>query len=155
MEIRRAYLAMVKEFPGGADALSGALGLSRDAMENRIYERKGQGVLVDTALQMQAFTGTAHFAEAVSRATGGVHLQLPPGLNLDNVDLGGKFHELYAKLGAFSARYAEATSDNEIDRKEKADLTGLVDEIHQTLAELLFVSFKVFCAKSDQAAGQK
>ena len=33
---------MIRAFPVGWDAMAGALGMSRDALENRIYERKGQ-----------------------------------------------------------------------------------------------------------------
>lgn len=64
MNIRKAYLAMIKEYPGGWDAMSAALGMTRDALENRIYERKGQSVLVETALQMQIFSASSHFADA-------------------------------------------------------------------------------------------
>lgn len=77
MEIKKAYLAMIKEYPGGWDAMSAALGMTRDALENRIYERKGQSVLVETALQMQLFSASTHFAEAVSQVSGGVFMKLP------------------------------------------------------------------------------
>ena len=56
--MRKAYLSMIRAFPGGWDAMAGALGMSRDALENRIYERKGQSVLVETALQMQQFSSS-------------------------------------------------------------------------------------------------
>ena len=150
MEIRKAYLSMIKDFPGGADSLSAGLGMTRDALENRVFERKGQRLSVDTAMQMQAFSGSTHFAEAIARATGGVFLKLPDVVDVGNVDLSRKFHELYTELGAFSQRYAEATDDNKITRKEKADLTAIADEMHKTLQELLQISFQVFCVNGGE-----
>lgn len=41
VNIRQSYLAMIKNYQGGWDAMAGALGMSRDALVNHIYERKG------------------------------------------------------------------------------------------------------------------
>lgn len=150
MEIRQSYLAMIKGFSGGWDAMVGALGMSRDALENRIYERKGQGVLVETALQLQAFSGTTYFAEAVATASGGTFLKLPLDVATDNEPLLKKFNKLVAHLGTFSARFSEATADDEIDKREAADLTAIADEMHKTLAELLALSFRIYCRQEAQ-----
>lgn len=145
MEIRKSYLSMIKAFAGGWDAMTGALGMSRDALENRIYERKGQGILVETALQLQAFSGTTYFAEAVAAASGGTFVKLPADVSTDNVVLGQKFHELYAELGTFSQHFSAATADDEIDRREAADLTAIADEMHKTISELLALTFRIYC----------
>lgn len=144
MEIRQAYLAMIKAFPGGWDAMVGALGAtSRDALENRIYERKGQGVLVETALQMQKFSSTTCFAEAVAAASGGTFVKLPEA-EVHNEDLTKKFNELYAELGKFSRDFNEATADDVIDRREELLLAADVDEMHKTLSELLGLVLRVY-----------
>jgi hypothetical protein len=134
---------MIKAFPGGWDALVGALGMSRDALENRIYERKGQGVLVETALQMQKFSSTTYFAEAVSAASGGTFVKLPD-IELHNDDLMKKFNELYAELGKFSRDFNQATADEQIDRREEAILAADVDQMHKTLSELLGLVLRVY-----------
>ncbi|MET3134987.1 hypothetical protein AAKU55_005290 [Oxalobacteraceae bacterium GrIS 1.11] len=145
MEIRKAYLEMIKKFPGGWDAICGALAMTRDALENRIYERKGQGVLVDTAMQVQKFSGTTYFAEAVAAASGGTFVKLPDDISADNELLNKKFHDLYAELGLFSSHFSDATADDVIDKREKADLTAIADEMHKTLSELLALTFRIYC----------
>ena len=143
MDIRKSFLSMIKAFPGGWDAIACALGMSRDALENRIYERKGQGVLVETALQMQKFSNTTHFAEAVAAQSGGTFVKLPE-VEIENVDLLKKFNELYAELGRFSSDFNLATADDQIDRREEALLRSDADRMHKTLSELVALTMRVY-----------
>lgn len=145
MEIRKAYLAMIKEYPGGWDAMSAALGMTRDALENRIYERKGQSVLVETALQMQRFSNSTHFAEAVAQVSGGVFMKLPEQGEHDREELLAKFNELYAELGDLSVKFKVSVEDGEIDKRERADLTDVGQHIHRTVEELLTLTFQIYC----------
>jgi hypothetical protein len=145
VEIRKSYLAMIRAYPGGWDAMAAALGMSRDALENRIYERKGQSVLVETALQIQQFSGTAHFAEAVAQLSGGVFMRFPDQGNQDRDELLAKFNELYAELGDLSVKFKVSVEDGEIDKRERADLTDAGQHIHRTVEELLALTFKIYC----------
>lgn len=145
MEIRKAYLSMIRAFPGGWDAMAGALGMSRDALENRIYERKGQSVLVETALQMQQFSSTTHFAEAVAQLSGGLFMKLPEQSSEDREELLAKFNELYAELGDLSIKFKVSVEDGEIDKRERADLTDVGQHIHRTVEELLTLTFQIYC----------
>ncbi len=153
MEIRKSYLSMIKSFNGGWDAICGALCMSRASLENRIYERKGQGVDVELAMQMQAFSGTTLFAEAVASASGGAFVKLPEVCGVDNDALLAKFNQLHSKLGLLSQRFSEYTEDNEIDSRERADLTAIGDEIHRTMQELLAITFRIYCC--DEVKTQK
>lgn len=145
MEIRKAYLEIAKAMPGGWDALSAALGMTRSALENRVYERKGQGILVDTALQMQAFVGGTQFAQAVAVESGGTFVKLPVDLSDQNESIGKKFRELSVRFGELAKRYDEATEDGEIDLRERADLEAIGAGIHRVVEEVLALSFRVHC----------
>ena len=145
MEIKKAYLAMIKEYPGGWDAMAAALGMTRDALENRIYERKGQSVLAETALQMQQFSTSTHFAEAVAQVSGGVFMKLPQHADHDRDELLAKFNELYSELGDLSGKVREYVKDDEIDRRERADLSDVGQHIHRTVEELLTLTFQIYC----------
>jgi hypothetical protein len=127
---------MIKAFPGGWDAMVGALGMSRDALENRIYERKGQGVLVETARQLQAFSGTTHFAEAIATASGGVFVKLPDDLDGDNDEMWSKAQQLQIELGRFFEDVKKATADGVIDEREQAVLDADEARVHKVMAEL-------------------
>lgn len=151
VNIKQAYLGMIKAFPGGWDAMAGALGFSRDALENRIYERKGQDLHVQTALQMQSFSGTSLFAEAVAAASGGTFLKLPEVGEVDNEDISTKFHELYAELGELSVEFQKATKDGEVDKREKERINEVVDRMHKTMDELRTLTFRVYCHETKAA----
>lgn len=127
--------------------MAAALGMSRDALENRIYERKGQSPLVETALQMQAFSSTTFFAEAVAHQSGGVFVKLPDGIHFDQEELLTKFNELYSEIGQLSGDFREFTQDGEIDPKESAQLSEHGQKIHRAVQELLGLAFSIYCRK--------
>lgn len=152
VELKQAYQRMIKAFPGGWDAMAGALGMSRMCLENRIYERKGQSLLVETAIQMQHTSGTTFFADAVAQLSGGVFMRLPEHSNIDREELLTKFNELYSELGELSTKFKESVADGEIDNRERADLTDVSQHIHRTVEELMALTFRIYCREQ---RGQK
>lgn len=99
MELRLAYQLMINTFPGGLDAMCAALNMTREDIENCLDERKGQAVLVKTALQMQSMSGTTHFAEVIAELSGGVFIKKPDHCGSGSAEFRDKFNELYAHLG--------------------------------------------------------
>lgn len=128
--------------------MSAALGMTRDSLENRIYERRGQSVWTETDLQMQKFSGTTHFAEAIATLSGGTFVKLPCVQHVDNDDLLVKFNELHVELGELSRRFADSTKDGEIDAREEASLRAVGDDIHRTMEELLALTFRIYCRRT-------
>ena len=146
MDIRKSFLNMINAIEGRWDAAATHLGMSRSSLENRVYERKGQQVSTDDALQLQMLSDTKHFAEAVAARSGGVFVELPGlGEEIDNDEILGKFLDLTQHFGALARRHAEATEDGEVDAKEKADLIAIGQKIHQSVEELLAGTFHVYC----------
>ena len=143
--MRKTYLSMIKATPGGWDVMCAALGMSRQGLENRVYERKGQTVSVNLALQMQAVSQTTLFAEAVALAGDGVFMRLPKSDAVGNDELLDKFNKLYAELGDLSGKFRDFTRDKAIDAVEQRSLTGVGQHIHRTVEELLALTFRVFC----------
>ncbi len=75
--IKSAIKAMCQSMSGGYAAMAAALGLSsRAALENRIYEVKGQRVSTEEAMMMQRIADSTAFAEAVAAESGGVFVPL-------------------------------------------------------------------------------
>ena len=145
MAARKCYLEMIRAYPGGWEAMAAALGMSKDALENRIYERKGQSVTVHIAEQMQAFSGTTRFAECVSQEVGGVFLKLPPPSDIGNDELLAEFNLLYAEVGDLSRKFSLYVADNEITITERADLDDVAQQIHRTVEKLLALTYRVYC----------
>ncbi len=147
MDFKESYLRMIRSMSGGWGAMCGALGMTRNMLENRIYERTGQGVLVETAMLMQKFAGTTHFAEAVASASGGTFVMLPELGCADNDAISSKFHELYQELGELSKTYTGATADDQIDKAERKALQANAARIHKVVQELLGLTFQVYDPK--------
>jgi hypothetical protein len=143
MELLPAYQEMIKVH--GWVGTAATLGMTRSALEARVYEVKGSGMRVETALLIQAHSGTTHFAEAVAKATGGIYVDLPNGEGINGMVLEEKFHELYGELGALSRTYSAATKDGEIDAGERAQLEAISDQMHKTMKELVGLMFHIYC----------
>lgn len=139
----------------GWNGTAATLGMTKSQLEARVYEVKGSGMRVDTALLIQTYSGTSHFAQAVAAATGGVFVQLPEGEGVTGEELHGKFHELYVELGRLSATYTEAIADGEINRREREDLEEVAQQMHKTTQELMALMFQIYCrpAVAGQQAG--
>lgn len=144
VNFKQSYLAMIRAFPGGWDAIVGALGMSRDALENRIYERKGQGVAVDLAMLMQTFSATTHFAEAVATASGGTFVKLPDDLSCANECMMAKSHTLYIELGQYFKDIREATADDVIDKGERLVLDASAARVHKVMGELHALTLRLY-----------
>lgn len=143
MDLLSAYQDMIKVH--GWNGTAATLGMARSALEARVYEVKGSGMRVTTALLIQAHAGTTHFAQAVASASGGVFIQLPEGEGVTAEELHSKFHELYVELGRLSATYTAAIQDGEIDRREREDLEDIAQEMHKTTQELMALMFQIYC----------
>ncbi|MBC7860305.1 MAG: hypothetical protein H7Z39_16350 [Burkholderiaceae bacterium] len=135
----------------GWNGTAATLGLTKSALEARVYEVKGSGMRVDTALLIQAYAGTSHFAQAVAAASGGVFVALPDVGAIDGDDLQAKFHELYAELGLLSQTYSAAIKDGEIDAYERAALDDIAQKMHRTMKELMATMFQVYCQPGARA----
>ena len=143
MELLSCYQEMIKVH--GWNGTAATLNMTKSQLEARVYEVKGSGMRVDTALLIQAYAGTTHFAQAIAAASGGVFVELPQAGGVRGVGLHDKFHELYVELGRLSAAYTEAIEDDEIDLRERAGLDAISQEMHKTVQELMALMFQIYC----------
>lgn len=146
MDFLKAYQEMIKVH--GWAGTAATLGMAKSALEARVYEIKGSGMRVDTAMLIQAHAGTKHFAQAVAHASGGVYVDLPTAECAHSEDLEAKFHELVCELGNLSKTYGEAKRDGEIDSRERAALEGIAQQMHKTIQELMGLMFHVYCRQA-------
>lgn len=125
--MRKAYLNMIRQFPGGWDAMVGALGVTRSALESRIYERKGQTMSVHTAMAMQALSGTTEFAEAVARESGGVFMPVVQFEGISDMELLDAYMRVIEQEGQIAKDFRDALADGKIERHEYETLRNDVD----------------------------
>lgn len=143
MSLRKAYQSMIKV--QGLPDTATLMDMTESALDNRMYERKGQEFTVRQALRMQTISKTSLFAEAIAEESGGTFVKLPEPGEIDNESLFAKFNELHAELGQLSAEFAADTKDGEIDDRERARLEAIGADIHRTMQELMALTFRVYC----------
>ncbi len=150
MNVRHANLKMIKSFPGGKDALAVAMGMTIHAFDNRLYNRKGQDFTADEELQIQSFSGTTFFADAVASLSGGVFVELPDVSDIGNDELLEKWNALYAKVGEFSGKFSRAISDDVVDQRERQDLSAAGEGVNKLVQELLALTFRIYCKQHEK-----
>ncbi|WP_374557971.1 YmfL family putative regulatory protein [Aquitalea pelogenes] len=144
-DLRHCFQQMCRAMPGGWAAMAAAIGLSKDGLENRVYERKGQRVDVHEALQMQAFSSTTLFAEAVAAESGGVFIPLPSVDGVDVEEIHTVYMELVDQVGKLAREWREATRDGEVDPKERQRLEAVRHGICTKVTQMNHLTFQVFC----------
>ena len=145
MDLLPAYQEMIKVH--GWNGTAATLGMTKSALEARVYEVKGVSMRVETALLIQSYAGTTHFAEAIAHASGGTFVKLPEPAECDNESLMKKFLALSIEVGQLSAHFAAAVADDVIDQRERAQLEADGARLQQLVAELLALSFRVYCPR--------
>lgn len=129
------------------------LEMSEDALDNRVYERKGQAFTTRQSLRLQEVSGTTRYAEEIARLSGGVFFKLPEPDDLDSDALMSKFHELHAELGGLHMKFHEYTRNDEVDAQERADLQAIGARIHMKMQELLALTSRIYCKDGAPPAG--
>lgn len=144
--IKTAYQKMCKSLPGSYKTMAAMLNISPSALDNRIYERKGQSVDVSLALAMQDNSESDEFAKAIAEVSGGVFVKLPQMADFDSEEIQPKFIELLEHMGELASEWRGSTEDGEVDKIERRRLEVLAQQIHQTVAEINALTFKYYCA---------
>ena len=144
---RSAYQRLCKSMPGGWATMAASLGLTLRALENRVYERHGQEVSLDLAMQMQTNSGTTVFAEAVAAASGGVFVPLPPLEELDQRHVEAIFVDLVDQLGGLTRSWKAVTSDGVVSKVERQHLDEIRRGICTRVTQINELTFRAFPIK--------
>lgn len=144
MGTREAIKAMITKVDGGWTVAAAYLGMSVSALENRVYEKKGQSLSTQDALVIQDFSKTTLFAEAIATASGGTFVKLPDIDGAGNDELLFKFNELQAEMGRLAQEYSSSVKDGVVTDTESASLESIGREMHRTIQELLALTFKIY-----------
>lgn len=142
--MRAAVQKAIKSYQGGWAAMAAALGMSVDALENRIYEKKGQSLALHEALMIEAISETSYITEAMAARHHAVLVTLPD-TEYENKDLLVIQSSLQSALSDLLKTVAESYEDDGvIDHKEEKQILNSKTEAHKAVEKFVQVALTIF-----------
>ncbi|AZS50673.1 hypothetical protein DM558_07720 [Entomomonas moraniae] len=142
--MRAAVQKAIKSYQGGWSAMAAALGMSVDALENRVYEKKGQSLALHEALMIESISETSHITEAMAARHHAVVITLPD-VEHENKDLLVIQSQLQKALSGLLSTVANSYEDDGvIDRKEEKQILNEKTEAHKAVEKFVQVALTIF-----------
>ena len=123
--LKEVVKAMCKAYPGGREAMAGALGMSVAQFNNNLYEKNGCRFFEVNELEaMEDISNTSLLADYFARRRGALLVDVPQLEDLDRVDLFTRAMRTAAARGQVDQIIQKALEDGVIEPHE-------AEEIHE------------------------
>ena len=144
--INQALRTMAQSPNGGYAVTSSMLGITRAALENRLYEVKGQRVSIEEAMLMQRLLERTDFAEAVAAESGGVFVAVPEmdAAALMGEDIREHLHHSVEELGTLFSTWRNSTADGCLSKTESAQLWQQVRSVVNRVVAVAAVTDRIY-----------
>ena len=141
----------ITELPGGYSEAAEWLGVTENALFNRLRTDGDQIFPLGWAMVLQRAGGSNHIANAIARHSNGVFVPLADVEEIENGDINQRLMESVEWIGRQSQYVRKATADGVIDAQERAQIEENSYQVMAKWQEHLTLLFRVFCApeKSD------
>lgn len=141
----------ISSLPGGYDEAAEWLGVSKDALFNRLRAGGDQIFPLGWAMVLQQASGTTYIADAVSRQSNSVNVPLVDLEDIENGDINQRLMEAIEWIGQHSKYLRQATADGVIDEAEREQIEANSYQVMAKWQEHISLLFRIFCApeKSD------
>ncbi|GJL37740.1 hypothetical protein TUM17576_45600 [Enterobacter hormaechei] len=139
--IKRTIAAL----PGGYAEAADWLGVTEDAIFNRLRAGGDQIFPMGWAMVLQKASGTCYIADAFSRETdNGIHVS-GTAYEDENEEIGLKLAELVGQLGRLVSAYREYIDDGVVTSSEWKSLNDIAYQFRVTLMTFLNLISRVYC----------
>lgn len=141
----------ITELDGGYAEAAEWLGVTENALFNRLRTDGDQIFPLGWAMVLQRAASTNHIANAIARHSNGVFVPLAEVEDVDNGDINQRLMESIEWIGKHSSFIRKATADGVIDADEKAQIEQNSYQVMAKFQEHVALLFRVFCTpeKSD------
>lgn len=141
----------ITELPGGYAEAAEWLGVTENALFNRLRTDGDQIFPLGWAMVLQRAGGSTYIADAIARHSNGVFVPLADVEEVENGDINQRLMESVEWIGKHSQYLRKATADGVIDDAERAQIEENSYQVMAKWQEHLTLLFRVFCApeKSD------
>ncbi|EFH7974185.1 DNA-binding protein [Escherichia coli] len=136
----------ISSLPGGYAEAAEWLGVTEDALFNRLRTGGDQIFPMGWAMVLQQASGTKHIADAVSRQSNSVNVPLVDIEDVDNADINQRLMETFEWISEHSRFVRQATADGVIDQAERAQIEENSYQVMAKWQEHLTLLYRVFCA---------
>ena len=121
--LKEVVKAMCKAYPGGREAMAGALGMSVTQFNNNLYEKNGCRFFEVNELEaMEDISNTSLLADYFARRRGALLVDVPQLEDLDRVDLFDRAMRTSAARGRVDTVIQRALEDGVIERHEAEEI---------------------------------
>lgn len=135
----------ITELPGGYAEAAKWLGVSQDALFNRLRVNGDQFFPLGWAMVLQNASGKKFIADAVSRQSNSVNVPLADAEEIDNADINQRLLEALEQISAYSLEVRKSIEDGVIDGDERKRIE---DQLYLSIVKLQEHStqlYRVFC----------
>ncbi|MDN8599040.1 YmfL family putative regulatory protein [Citrobacter sp. S2-9] len=141
----------ITDLPGGYAEAADWLGVTENALFNRLRVDGDQIFPLGWVLVLQQAGGTHHIADAVARYSGGVFVPLVALDDVANADINDRLLETMEWIGRHSQMIRGYIADGVIDEQERRNIDENSYQVMAKWQEHLTLLYRVFCApeKSD------
>lgn len=119
MAMKKVIIEMIEKCQGGRPAVAGFLGLTEQALNNRLYQTKGQRFTDEELIAIEQEYGVSHWSDEVNRRLGKVAVCVPNVDELDSVELSALQLRELAERGLLFSALQECLADGEITPDEE------------------------------------
>jgi AraC-like DNA-binding protein len=121
--LKEVVKAMCKAYPGGRQAMAGALGMSETQFNNNLYEKNGCRFFEVTELEaMEDISNTSFIADYFAKRRGALLVDVPSLEDLDRVDLFSRAMRTAAARGQVDQIIQKALEDGVIEKHEAEEI---------------------------------
>lgn len=135
----------ITELPGGYAEAADWLGVTENALFNRLRVDGDQIFPMGWAMVLQQASGTKYIADAVSRQSNSVNVPMVEIDDVDNADINERLMESVEWIGKHSAYLRKATEDGVIDAAEREQIEENSYQVMAKWQEHLTLLYRVFC----------
>ena len=121
--LKEVVKAMCKAYPGGRQAMAGALGMSETQFNNNLYEKNGCRFFEVTELEaMEDISNTSFVADYFAKRRGALLVDVPSLEDIDRVDLFSRAMRTAAARGQVDQIIQKALEDGVIEKHEAEEI---------------------------------
>lgn len=141
--MKKTIIEMIDKCQGGKSAVAGFLGMTEQALNNRLYQTKGQRFTCEELIAIELEYGVSDWSDELNRRLGKVSFTVPNPDNTDLVELSQLQLQELAERGILFAKLNDFLGDGVLTKEEQEVLHKLLHKSQQTTAKAIEVAIAI------------